>query len=154
MSGRENRYRVSLRQDLRPAFLSGKRLKELVLAALEFLPASGANLRIRVSGDAAITRLNRDFFGKDRPTNVISFPDEDGLPKTGGELSGDIIVSAPTCLAQTEKWKDSPEERVFFFILHGMLHLAGYDHTQGEARARRMRRKELELFRRISQAKK
>ena len=148
MSGRGSRYRVSIRQDFRPALLSGKRLKELVLAALELLPAHGANLRIRISGDAAIARLNREFFGKDRPTNVISFPEEDDLSKTG-EMSGDIIVSAPTCLAQTENWKDSSEERVFFFILHGMLHLAGYDHTRGAAQERLMRRKELGLFERI-----
>ena len=149
MSGVESRYRVSVRQDLRPAFLSGKRLKELALTALKLIPASGADLRIRVAGDAAITRLNREFFGKDRPTNVISFPDDEGLPEPGGVVSGDIMVSAPTCLSQTQAWNGSPEERVFFFILHGMLHLAGYDHIHGGARERRMRRKELCLFRRI-----
>jgi len=149
MSGKESRYKVSVRQDLRPAFLSGKRLKELALAALELIPASEADLRIRVAGDIAIARLNRKFFGKDRPTNVISFPDEGGPPEAGGVVSGDIMVSAPTCLSQTQTWNGSPEERVFFFILHGMLHLAGYDHVQGGAQERRMRRKELSLFRRI-----
>ena len=149
MSGKDSRYRVSVRQDLRPAFLSGKRLKELVLAALELIPASGADLRIRIAGDAAITRLNRQFFGKDCPTNVISFPDDNGSPEAGGVISGDIMVSVATCLSQTQTWKYSLEERVFFFILHGMLHLAGYDHVQGGTQESRMRRKELCLFRRI-----
>ncbi|MCL2103314.1 MAG: rRNA maturation RNase YbeY [Syntrophorhabdaceae bacterium] len=148
MSGK-GRYKVSVRQDMRPALLSGRRLKELILAALEHIPASEANLRIRVAGDAAISRLNREFLGKEHPTNVISFPDEEGRPNAGGALSGDIMVSAPTCLDQTKDWTASPEERVFFFILHGMLHLAGYDHVQGGARERRMRRKELGMFRRI-----
>jgi probable rRNA maturation factor len=152
MSKSENRYRVSIRQDLRPAPLSGKKLKKLVVAALELLRTSKVDLRIRIAGNAAITRLNREFFGKNRPTNVISFPDEDSLPKAEKVMSGDIIVSAPTCLAQTEKWKDPHEERVFFFILHGMLHLAGYDHVNGEAQRSRMRKKELDLFRQVTQS--
>ena len=143
------RYRVSIRQDPRPAPLSGKRLKELSLDALARLPAAEADLRIRVVGDAAIARWNREFLGRDRPTNVLSFPDGEAPPARGGAISGDVLVSAPTCLAQTEDWKETPEERVFYFILHGILHLAGYEHVSGGAEGRRMRRKELLLFRRV-----
>jgi probable rRNA maturation factor len=64
-------------------------------------------------------------------------------------VAGDIVVSAPTCLAQTEGWKEAPAARVFFFILHGILHLAGYDHEGGGAQSRRMRRKERALFRKV-----
>lgn len=149
MSKGSGRYRIGVRQELRPAPLSGKRLKELSGRALALLPASGADLRIRVVGDAAIARWNRDFLGRDRPTNVLSFPDEDTAPARGGILSGDILVSAPTCLAQTEGWDETPEERVFYFILHGILHLAGYEHVSGGAEGRRMRRKELLLYRRV-----
>ncbi|MBE0602034.1 MAG: rRNA maturation RNase YbeY [Deltaproteobacteria bacterium] len=143
------RYRVSVRQDPRPAPLSGKRLKELSLDALARLPAAEADLRIRVVGDDAIARWNREFLGRDRPTNVLSFPDGEAPPARGGAISGDVLVSAPTCLAQTEDWKETPEERVFYFILHGILHLAGYEHVSGGAEGRRMRRKELLLFRRV-----
>jgi len=142
-------YRVSVRQELRPAPISGKRLKELSLKALSLLRASGADLRILVAGDAAIARRNREFLGRDRATNVISFPDGSGAKSARGAVSGDILVSAPTCLAQTEGWKESPEARVFFFVLHGMLHLAGYEHVAGGPEGRRMRRKELLLFRRV-----
>jgi len=143
-----DRFRVCIRQDIRPAPLSGRRLKELTLDALALLPAAGADLRIRVVGDASIARWNREFLGRDRPTNVLSFPDGDAAPARGGPVAGDILVSAPTCLAQTEDWKETPEERVFYFILHGILHLAGYEHVAGGAEGRRMRRKELSLFRR------
>ncbi len=143
------RYRVGVRQELRPAPLSGKRIGELSRRALTLLPAAGADLRIRIVGDAAISRWNREFLGRDRPTNVLSFPDEDAPPVRGGTISGDILVSAPTCLAQTENWRETPEERVFYFILHGILHLAGYEHVSGGAEGRRMRRKELLLFRRV-----
>jgi len=102
-----------------------------------------------VVGDAAIARWNRDFLGRDRPTNVHSFPEADGVPARGAKVAGDIVVSAPTCLSETKGWKEEPEARVFFFVLHGILHLAGYDHEAGGAPARRMRRVELALYRRV-----
>ena len=149
MTRPSGRNRVSVRQELHPAPLSGKILKEQVLAALERLPAESADVRIRVVGDAAIARSNRDFLGRDRPTNVISFPDEPLPSAPGARVAGDIVVSAPTCLEQTRDWREPPEARVFFFILHGILHLAGYDHESGGVQARRMRRKELQLYRRV-----
>jgi len=138
-----------VRQDLRPAPLSGAALKRFVLAALGALRAERADVRVRVVGDAAIARWNRDFLGRPWPTNVLSFPDGDPPAPGGKSVSGDIVVSAPTCLSQTQGWRETPEARVFFFVLHGMLHLAGYDHEAGGAQARRMRRKELLLYRRV-----
>jgi len=144
-----DRYRVSVRQDIRPAPFPARRLKEYARAALSHLPASGADVRIRIVGDAAIARWNRDYLGRGSPTNVLSFPESADAPARGAGVTGDIVVSAPTCLAQTAGWKEPPAARVFFFILHGILHLAGYDHESGGAQARRMRRKELALFRRV-----
>jgi len=149
VSPAHDRYRISLRQDLRPAPFRARRLKEYARAALAHLPAGAADVRIRVVGDAAIARWNREYLGRDRPTNVLSFPESPGVPARGGRVAGDIVVSAPTCLSQTEGWRETPEARVFFFILHGILHLAGYDHEGGGAQARRMRRKELALYRRV-----
>lgn len=142
-------YRVSVRQDFRPAPFPGRRLKAYARAALAILSENGADVRVRVVGDAAIARWNREFLGRDRPTNVLSFPEKHGIPVSGASLAGDIVVSAPTCLAETVGWKEPPEARVFFFVLHGILHLAGYDHEGGGAQARRMRRKELALYRRV-----
>jgi probable rRNA maturation factor len=145
----QDRFRVSVRQDVRPSLFPAKRLKDYVRTALACLGAENADLRIRVVGDEAIVRWNREFLGRDRPTNVLSFPDAEGGSSFGGPVAGDIVVSAPTCLAQTEGWKEAPEARVFFFVLHGILHLAGYEHENGGAEARRMRRKELQLYRRV-----
>jgi probable rRNA maturation factor len=148
-SGGAALYKVSVRQDLRPAPFPEGRLKAYVRAALLLLSENGADVRIRVVGDAAIRRWNRDYLGKDRPTNVISFPEADCVPEPGAHLAGDIVVSAPTCLSETDDWKETPEARVFFFVLHGILHLAGYDHVGGGTPARRMRRKELALYRAV-----
>ena len=142
-------YRVSVRQGLHPAPFPGRRLKAYVRSALALLSAGGADVRIRVVGDAAIARWNREYLGRDRPTNVLSFPEADGVLPRGASVAGDIVVSAPTCLSETAGWKEDPEARVFFFVLHGILHLAGFDHEGGGAPARRMRRKELALYRRV-----
>ena len=142
-------YRVSVRQDLRPAPFPGRRLKKYARAALALLSANGADVRVRVVGDDTIARWNRQFLGRDRPTNVLSFPEADGVPARGASVAGDIVVSAPTCLSETAEWKEDPEARVFFFVLHGILHLAGYDHEGGGAQALRMRRKELAVYRRV-----
>lgn len=140
--------RVSVRQRVRPAPFRAGVLKRLVRAALAPLRAEGADLRILVVGDAEMERWNRRFRGVPRTTNVLSFPeDEEPRGRGGGRLSGDILVSAPTCLRQTTEWPGSPEERVFFFILHGMVHLAGYDHERGRAEAGRMRRIEARVYR-------
>src|SRR3970282_2541248 len=123
-----DRYRVSVRQDLRPAPFPGRRLKAYVRAALALLSAGGADVRVRVVGDSAIARWNREYLGRDRPTNVLSFPEADGVPARGARGTGDIVVSAPTCLSETVGWQEAPEARGFFFLLLGVLPLAGYDH--------------------------
>src|SRR3970282_2165402 len=79
-----DRYRVSVRQDLRPAPFPGRRLKAYVRAALSLLSAGGADVRVRVVGDSAIARWNREYLGRVRPTNALSFPEADGVPGGGG----------------------------------------------------------------------
>jgi rRNA maturation RNase YbeY len=99
-----------------------------------------------VVDDADMREWNRRFLDRPRTTNVISFPEEDPRDAIPDRISGDILISAPTCLRQTRGWPGSPEERVFFFIVHGMLHLAGFDHERGKVEAGRMRRMEMEVY--------
>ena len=147
-AGRE--FAVSVRQQLRPAPLRGRRIRELVRRALSRLAAAEADVRVLVVGDDDMARWNREFLGRAGTTNVIAFSDE--APGEGGadRIAGDILVSAPTCLAQTRGWPGGADERVFYFILHGMLHLAGHDHESGPAGARKMRRRETEIYRAVT----
>lgn len=140
---------VSVRQDLRPCPLRGERLRALVRLALARLGTVEADVRVLVVGDDAMERSNREFLGRAGTTNVIAFPDDGPAEAREDRIAGDILVSAPTCLAQTRDWPGTPEERVFYFVLHGMLHLAGYDHETEAAGARRMRRRETDLYRSI-----
>lgn len=111
------------------------------------LPGPGAaDIRVLVVGDEEMARWNGEFLGRPRTTNVISFPEDDPSDGPPGRIAGDILVSAPTCIRQTRGWPGTPEQRIFYFILHGMIHLLGFDHEKGVAEARRMRRLEREVY--------
>jgi probable rRNA maturation factor len=109
----------------------------------------GTELSISIVGDRSIRRINRDYLGKDRPTNVISFSQQEGdgnvlMP----DMLGDVVISADTAVREAEQGGIQPFERLCFLLLHGILHLCGYDHERsGEAEAARMEKKEGELFR-------
>lgn len=104
-------------------------------------------LSISIVGDRAIHRLNREYLGKDRPTNVISFSLQEGEFGHVSAALGDVVISADTAAREAEASGISTWERVVFLLLHGILHLTGYDHERsGEAEARRMAKKEKELY--------
>ncbi len=146
MTARRPPNRISIRQHVRPVPFRRERLHALVRKALAKAASGGADLRILVVDDADMMDWNRRFLNRSGTTNVISFPDEDPGVASPGAISGDILISAPACLRQTRDWRGSPEERVFFFIVHGILHLAGYDHERGRSEARSMRKAEMELY--------
>lgn len=107
-----------------------------------------AQLSILVVNDAGIREINRDYLGKDRPTNVISFAMREG---EGGEvqpdLLGDVVISAETAARDAAEAGVSFESELYFLLLHGVLHLLGYDHERGTAaEARRMEDREREVF--------
>lgn len=105
-------------------------------------------LSVTIVGDRSIRRINRDYLAKDRPTNVISFSQQEG--DCGGmatDMLGDVIISADTSAREAEEGDMPPFDRLSFLLLHGILHLCGYDHERsGEAEAARMEKKEAELF--------
>lgn len=142
-------HRVSIRQKPRPAPFSGKALRALVMRALDVLGSTGSDVRILVVDDPEMARMNERFMGHEGTTTVISFPEDEPTEGETARVAGDILLSAPTCLAQTAGWDGSPEQRIFFFILHGMLHLLGYDHVGERSQARRMRAREMRVYRAV-----
>lgn len=117
-----------------------------ILSALEC--PDDTELSISVIGDRSIRVINREYLGKDRPTNVISFSLQEG--EFGGinpGALGDVIISADTAAKEAEDGGICFFERLSFLLLHGILHLCGYDHERsGESEAEKMRHKELQLF--------
>jgi probable rRNA maturation factor len=98
-----------------------------------------------IAGDAELRRLNRDFRGKDYPTDVLSFPTEPrpGYPTGAGSgaFLGDIAISLGRARAQAREFGHAIEQEVQILMLHGVLHLVGHDHeTDAGAMARAEKR--------------
>jgi len=115
---------------------------------LSVLGCPSSELSIAIVGDRTIRTLNRDYLEKDRPTNVISFSMQEGeFGSVNPELLGDVVISADTTAREAEESGISFWERLVFLLMHGILHLTGYDHERsGEEEARRMEAKEQEIF--------
>ena len=98
----------------------------------ESLTAGAQEISLVLTNDASIRRLNRDYRGKDKPTNVLSFPT---IEAPG--LLGDIVLARETILREAEDKGVSFKHHFTHLIIHGLLHLLGHDH-QTEAEAEKM----------------
>lgn len=101
------------------------------------------DLSILFTDNEEIRKINRTYFNKDRPTNVISFSYADGFPC---EVVGDLVISLERAREESETSGVPFYERVFSLIIHGLLHVQGFDHEKGEREARRMRYREKKLL--------
>lgn len=115
---------------------------EAITAVLQLTPyamlanaAPLVEIAVRLSDDAEVQRLNRDFRGKDKPTNVLSFPQVqpdllDLLANTddGEILLGDIVLARETCAREAKEKGIDFADHATHLIMHGALHLVGYDH--------------------------
>ncbi len=90
------------------------------------------DLTIVFSDDDEIQALNRQFLGNDAPTDVLSFPADEVDPETGQNDLGDIIISIPRAQEQAAVGKHAVEAEIQLLIVHGILHLLGYDHADEE----------------------
>ncbi|MBW8296998.1 rRNA maturation RNase YbeY [Sphingopyxis sp.] len=119
-----------------------ERAAEAVAAALALTPFASlaqaaplVEVAVRLTDDAEVQTLNRDFRGKDKPTNVLSFPQVqddllEGLANSddGEILLGDIVLARETCAREAEGKAISIADHATHLIVHGTLHLVGYDH--------------------------
>lgn len=123
-----------------------------VIAALEASPYGWivrrhfiAEVSVKLTDDAEVHSLNRAYRGKDKPTNVLSFPMVqpdlfEGLANSddGEVLMGDIVLAAGVCAAEAADKGVAADTHATHLIVHGLLHLLGYDHEEGEAQAEQM----------------
>jgi probable rRNA maturation factor len=95
--------------------------------------AEDAGLSIVITADEDVQALNRQFRGIDAPTDVLSFPTE--IPGAAGYL-GDLIIAHPYALAQAQREGHAPQDSFDLLVVHGTLHLLGYDHDTPAHQAR------------------
>jgi probable rRNA maturation factor len=119
---------------------------------LKFLGKKDCELSLVLCDDRYIRRLNRQYLEKDRYTNVISFPQQEGGGITSQHL-GDIVISAQRASAEAEKSGISFEERLLQLLVHGICHLCGYNHENiSSEMADQMEKKERELLDKLSKS--
>jgi len=106
---------------------------------LAFSGVQNKDLSLLFVDNKKIAELNKHLFGKNRPTNVISFSYLNGLPS---EVLGDIIISIERAEEEAREAGLPLYDRIFALIVHGLAHVLGYDHEKGGQEARRMRYRE------------
>lgn len=108
-----------------------------------------AELSLLLVSDAVMRQLNRDWRGADRPTDVLSFSQSEGPGGAPPGLLGDVVISLDSARRQAAERAASLGSELDRLLIHGVLHLLGYDHERSAAEARRMQRRERALARRL-----
>jgi len=110
-----------------------KIIKKAIKAALVFERIDyGCEINVKITDNAGIQNLNREYRQKDAPTDVLSFPMGDVNPENGLMILGDIVISAEKAKEQSETLNQSIEREIMFLAVHAVLHLLGYDHELSE----------------------
>jgi probable rRNA maturation factor len=131
-----------------------KKVAEQVLLALG--AGADAELGLFIATGERVKRLNRDYLGRDEPTDVLAFSarEEVGnhppfVPPPDGVLHlGEVIIAYPQAVKQAAEYKHSVEREILILIVHGVLHLLGYEHDRPELELK-MRAREKEVMSRI-----
>ena len=125
------------------------KVREVAIEIMKFEASpENAELSLVFCDDDFIQKLNKDYRGKSEPTDVLSFPIDEENFEPEIRLLGDIVISTETAVRQAESLKHPPMFEIVFLLIHGLLHLHGYDHIQKVAR-RRMRDREVTIFRHL-----
>ncbi|MGY6568082.1 MAG: rRNA maturation RNase YbeY [Salinarimonas sp.] len=127
--------------------------RQAVTAALDEAGADvaagdGVMLSLLLTDDVAIARLNRDWRGQDKPTNVLSFPAAPGINPLGPEPLGDIALAYETCSREAAQEGKTLAAHVAHLVVHGVLHCLGDDH-EDDAEAEAMEAREVAALARM-----
>jgi probable rRNA maturation factor len=125
-----------------------ERWQAFAAQALKVVPARGAGVTVAFVSDRLMRELNRRWRGKRGPTDVLSFPaGQDELERRAGATLGDVVISVEQAARQAREHGLTLDEEIAQLLLHGLLHLCGYDHETDDGE---MNALELSLRRRLS----
>ena len=143
-----------LAPDSIPAALDDSQIQQWVSTALTYLDAAqDCDLSIRMVDLAESQQLNADYRGKDKPTNVLSFPSD--VPEHMAEMIGylplgDLVVCWPVVQAEAAEQQKAVLDHLCHLTVHGVLHLLGYDHETSDADAEEMEALEVEILEKLA----
>jgi rRNA maturation RNase YbeY len=155
---------VAFRANTARALPYSRAIRSDAASILRALGLARCELSVAIVDDPAMRTLNRDFRHLDKPTDVLSFsqleepgappPDLPSLRDDSATLLGDVVISIDTALAQARAQGIGPRERLRTLLIHGVLHLLGYDHERSPADARRMFARERALAAALAKSRK
>jgi rRNA maturation RNase YbeY len=129
------------------------KLKKTAMAILNALDCPEGELSLLIVDDDDIAALNQQYRGRSGPTNVLAFSMNEGaFGDIAPHLLGDVVISVDTCLREADSAGISFERHFTELLIHGILHLFGFDHEQSEEDEHRMTAKSDELLQRIDKA--
>jgi probable rRNA maturation factor len=136
----ENRQKT-VRLDLR-------RIRRVVHKLKKILNCPDQEISLLFVGNEQIRQINRQYLNRDHPTNVISFPLREGdYGDINPQILGDIVISAELAFQDAGAGDLSLNDEIDFLVIHGLLHLLGFNHESGnENESIKMRDKENEVF--------
>jgi len=127
--------------------ISKKKIRQTAIAILNALDYPDAELSILIVDDQQIAQFNRDYLNRKGPTNVIAFPMRAGrFSEITPSLLGDVVISTDSAHREGQSAGFSMQDRLDQLLIHGILHLCGYDHENTKTEARRMEKKTEELL--------
>jgi probable rRNA maturation factor len=126
--------------------VSIRKLKTIALKILELVDQDRAELSLAIVDNQEMQKLNAKFRNKDYPTDVLSFPSDAVVP-TGARVLGDVIISVDRAQSQAKERERTLQEEMVTLLIHGILHLLGYDHERSAKDAGIMRRREKKIYR-------
>ena len=127
--------------------ISLAKIRKKARVILDALGSSEAELSILLVNDADIAQMNRQYLNRSGPTNVIAFPMREGeFADVSPQLLGDIVISVDTADRESDDAGIALEFRLDELLVHGILHLFGYDHEKNTDDARVMAKKSAALM--------
>jgi probable rRNA maturation factor len=136
---------VFVRTGLRRTSLRLPVIRNLIERILSAVGESNAALSVEFIGDRRMRRLNAQYRGRDMTTDVLAFAMREA-PGPRSMSLGDVAISVPRAAKQAAEQGHPVKHELAVLLIHGVLHLLGYDHERGDSEARRMRRKERALL--------
>jgi probable rRNA maturation factor len=138
---------VRIKDQQKQIRISQKRIKEVVKEILKDLGYQKWEVSILLVDDQQIKKLNKEYLGRNRPTDVISFSQIEGeCSHINTHLLGDVVISVETAKRQAKENNIILQDEITFLLIHGILHMLGYDHEGSVRKEREMRVKERELL--------
>ena len=127
--------------------ISIERVQKNAQAILNALGSPEGELSVLLVNDTQMAQLNQDYLNRKGPTNVIAFPMREGLhTDINPHLIGDVVISMDTCAKEAQEADLSIDRRFHQLLIHGILHLFGYDHIHSSEEALVMDAKSDELL--------